>query len=82
MIGELDTFLEEIEADEMEVQERAEFIRYLISRGMFDKAYLWIRRYGIAGVNPKSLARLISKNIIILQVFLLYFLRKYDICRL
>ena len=64
MIGELDTFLEEIEADEMEVQERAEFIRYLISRGMFDKAYLWIRRYGIAGVNPKSLARLISKNII------------------
>lgn len=64
MIGELDTFLEDIEADEMEAQERAEFIRYMISRGMFDKAYSWLRRFGLYGVNPKSLARLVSKRII------------------
>lgn len=64
MIGELDTFLDEIEADEMESEERAEFIRFLISRGMFDKAYLWVKRYGMSGVNMKSVARLISKRII------------------
>lgn len=64
MIGELDTFLEDVEADEMESQERAEFIRYMISRGMFEKAYGWLRRFGLYGVDPKSLARLVSKRII------------------
>lgn len=32
MIGDLDAFLEDIEADEMAASERAEFIRYMISR--------------------------------------------------
>lgn len=64
MIGELDSFLEDIEADEMEVSERAEFIRYLISRGMFEKAYYWIRAYGVAGVESKAVARLVSKRIV------------------
>ncbi len=64
MIGELDAFLEDIEADEMESGERAEFIRYMVSRGMFDKAYHWIRVYGVAGVDTKSVARLISKRIV------------------
>lgn len=63
MIGELDAFLEEVEADHMEPGERAEFIRYLISRGMFDKAYLWVKEYGLGGVDSKMLARLISKSI-------------------
>ena len=64
MIGELDAFLEDIEADEMEAGERAEFIRYMVSRGMFDKAFYWIKAYGVAGVEPKAVARLISKRII------------------
>jgi len=64
MIGELDAFLEDVEADEMESGERAEFIRYMVSRGMFDKAYYWIRAYGVSGVEPKAVARLISKRII------------------
>lgn len=64
MIGELDTYLDEIEADTMESDERAEFIRFLISRGMFDKAYQWVKRYGMSGVNMKSIARLISKRIV------------------
>lgn len=64
MIGELDVFLEDIEADEMESGERAEFIRYMISRGMFEKAYYWIKTYGVAGVEPKAVARLISKRIV------------------
>ena len=48
MIGELDAFLEDIEAEDMEASERAEVIRYLISRGMFDKAYCWLKSYGVA----------------------------------
>lgn len=64
MIGELDAFLEDTEADEMEASERAEFIKYLISRGMFDKAYYWLRSYGVSDVDPKSVARLVSKRII------------------
>ena len=64
MIGELDAFLEDIEADKMESTERAEFIKYLISRGMFDKAYYWIKSYGVSGVDLKAVARLISKRIV------------------
>ena len=63
-IGELDAFLEETEAYHMEEKERAEFIKFLISRGMFDKAYYWVKQYGMAGVNPKTVARLISKRIV------------------
>ena len=64
MIGELDAFLEDVEADEMEAAERAEFIKYLISRGMFDKAYYWLKSFGVADVEPKSVARLVSKRLI------------------
>lgn len=64
MIGEMDAFLEEIEATAMETEERAEFIRFMISRGMFEKAYQWLRCYGIAGVNLKPVARLVSRLIV------------------
>ncbi len=64
MIGELDVFLEETPADGMDSVERAEFIRYMVSRGMFEKAYYWIKTYGVSGVSPKAVARLISKRII------------------
>lgn len=67
MIGELDAFLEEIEPTAMEAEERAEFIRFMISRGMFEKAYLWLKCYGLAGVNLKPVARLVSRRIIINQ---------------
>ena len=60
MIGELDAFLEEIEPNAMEAEERAEFIRFMISRGMFEKAYQWLKCYGPSGVNLKAIARLIS----------------------
>ncbi len=64
MIGELDVFLEETPADGMEAGERAEFIRYMVSRGMFEKAYYWVKIYGVAGVEPKAVARLVSKRIV------------------
>jgi hypothetical protein len=64
MIGELDAFLEDIEPENMDQGERAEFIRYLVSRGMFDKAYYWIKAYGVSEVDHKAVARLISKRIV------------------
>jgi hypothetical protein len=64
MIGELDTFLEDIEPDSMAQSERAEFVRFLVSRGMFDKAYYWVKAYGVSGIDPKAVARLISKRIV------------------
>lgn len=67
MIGELDSFLEEIEPDAMETEERAEFIRFMISRGMFEKAYQWLRCFGLSGVNIKSVARLVSRRIVMVQ---------------
>lgn len=67
MIGELDSFLEEIEPYGMETEERAEFIRFMISRGMFEKAYQWLRRFGLSGVNLKSVARLVSRRIAMVQ---------------
>lgn len=63
MIGELDEFLEETESEDMEAQERAEFIRFMISRGMFEKSYRWLRCFGLSGVNLKSVTRLISRRI-------------------
>lgn len=64
MIGELDNYLEEIEPEHLDAEERAEFIQYLVYRGMFEKAYIWIRRFGMEKVHPKSVARLISRRIV------------------
>lgn len=64
MIGELDAFLEEIEPTAMETGERAEFIRFMISRGMYEKAYQWLKCYGLTGVNLKPVARLVSRRVV------------------
>lgn len=64
MIGDLDAFLEEIEPTAMETEERAEFIRFMISRGMFEKAYQWLKCYGLTGVNLKPVARLVSRRVV------------------
>ena len=63
-IGDLDAYLEEIEPEKMDSEERADFTQFLISRGMFDKALKWVKTYGVEQVKIKALARLISKCII------------------
>lgn len=63
-IGELDLFLEETESETMDSEERAEFIKFLISRGMFDKAYNWMKEFGLSRVSLKSVARLVSRRIV------------------
>lgn len=88
MISELDSYLEEIEPSHMDVEERAEFMKFLISRGMFDKAYDWALTYGMDKVKVKSLARLISKCImsnhftydsfLVSEAFHIFQCNKYD----
>lgn len=62
-IVQLDSFLEEIDDEDLEASERSEFMRYLITRGKFDKAYSWLKKYGASGVNQKNIARLVSRRI-------------------
>ena len=62
-ITQLDSFLDEIDDVELSSNERSEFMRYLITRGKFDKAYLWLKKYGASGVNQKNIARLVSRRI-------------------
>lgn len=60
---ELDEYLEEIEPGEMGQKERSEIIRFLIIRGMYDKAFFWIRCFGDRGLEIKTLVRLCSRLI-------------------
>lgn len=60
---ELDEYLEELEPEEMRQAERGEIIRFLIIRGMYDKAFAWIKRYGTKGLEVKTLVRLCSRLI-------------------
>lgn len=63
MVHELDQYLESLNADSMRQQERAEAIRYMILRGMYDLAYQWVYQYGMRLVDPKVLVRLCSRMI-------------------
>lgn len=88
MISELDSYLEEVEPSHMDMEERAEFMKFLISRGMFDKAYEWAITYGMDKVKVKSLARLVSKCImsnqfaydsfLVSEAFHIFQCNKYD----
>ena len=62
-IQELDTFLEELTPDSMENKERNEMLRFLVIRGMYDKAFAWIKRFGVNGVDTRTIVRLCSRLI-------------------
>lgn len=63
MVHELDVYLDELDPESMLLGERNEAIRYMILRGMYEKAYQWIARYGSNSVDPKVLVRLCSRII-------------------
>lgn len=62
-IRELDEVLNGLEPDTMAAKERVMCIRFMVLRGMFDKAISWIVDYGLDGVEPKDLVKLCSKLI-------------------
>lgn len=60
-IRELDDYLEQIEPCFMDSRERGEIIRFLVMRGLYEKAYEWIREYGMEGIDAKVLVRLCDR---------------------
>lgn len=60
-IRELDAWLDGLSPEAMPDTERNEVIRFMIIRGMYDKAFAWVRRYGADGVDAKNVVRLVSR---------------------
>lgn len=63
MVHEMDVYLDNLDPDSMLPIERAEAMQYMILRGMYEKAYQWIGKFGVSGVDPKVLVRLCSRMI-------------------
>ena len=63
-IRELDLLLESLNAEEMNAKERNNCVKYMIMRGMYDKALEWIFDFGIEGVDLKDLVKLCSNLIV------------------
>lgn len=59
-ISELDEFLSELSMNQIVGSDYAQTIRFLIIRGMYEKAYEWIKARGGFGVEAKMLVRLCS----------------------
>ncbi len=57
----LDDFLEKLEPDGLDMQSRAQLLRALTVRGLADKAYQWICRFGTAGVDGDVLLRMCTE---------------------
>jgi hypothetical protein len=62
-LRELDSWLEEIEPEELTAPERDGIIRYLVMRGLNDRALSWVERYGIHGMDASTMYRLISRSL-------------------
>lgn len=60
-IEEGEALLEQVQPDNLNYRMRAVYIQYFVSRGMLDKALLWLSTYGIDGVEATVLMRLCSR---------------------
>ncbi|MBD5488333.1 MAG: hypothetical protein HDR13_05990 [Lachnospiraceae bacterium] len=58
---ELDEYLTLLTPEDVTRHDRKEIIRYMITRGMYEEAYRWVRRYGPYGVEAKTLVKLCSR---------------------
>jgi len=59
----LDWFLSDVDPDDYSPQARDEFIKWMIIRGMTDKAYDWVCRYGLQNVEVKNIVKLLNNRI-------------------
>ena len=64
-IQELDHILAQITPDMVENRDYAEVIRFMVIRGMYEKAYEWIREKGGYGIDAKTIMRLCSRLIVL-----------------
>ena len=60
-IRELDSYLEGLSPEKMGDVERSEIIRFMVLRGMYDKAFEWVKSYGAQGIDAKNIVRLTSR---------------------
>ncbi|MGN0377139.1 MAG: DUF5717 family protein [Suilimivivens sp.] len=60
---QLDSFLNELEPAMVAGRDYAEVVRFMVIRGMYEKAYEWIRQRGGHGIDAKSIMRLCSRLI-------------------
>ncbi len=60
-IRELDAYLEAVLPDWFTPKERGRMIQFLVMRGFYEKAYEWIRLYGMETVDAKVLVRLCDR---------------------
>jgi len=60
MVDALDEFLPLLAPEHLSGKERAEVVRYMIQRGMYDGAFALLERYGAEHVPRKSIVRLCS----------------------
>lgn len=57
----LRSYLDKMEMSYVPIEQGAEFINYLLTCGLFDKAYEAIRRFGYQGVSVENLNKMIEK---------------------
>lgn len=62
-IRELDAILDALDPEEMSGKERRNCIKFMIMRGMYDKAFDWVCDYGMEGMEPKNMVKLCSSLI-------------------
>lgn len=62
-IRELDSFLAGLEPEMIENGNYTEVVRFMILRGMYEKAYAWIRKRGGHGIEASNIMRLCSRLI-------------------
>lgn len=60
-MSELDDYLRELKPEQVENSNFTEVVRFMVIRGMYEKAYEWIKMRGGEGVEAKLLVRLCSR---------------------
>lgn len=65
LISELDAFLKELHYNQISTMDFAQVVRFLVVRGMHEKAYEWVRLCGGQGLDAKLIMRLCSQMIVL-----------------
>ncbi len=60
---ELDEFLETLEPGGFGSLQRNEIMRLLVVRGMFDKAYNWVKQFGTFGLDAKNAVKIVGHQV-------------------
>ncbi len=65
---ELDDFLLALHPEEIRTKDRGEIVRCMVNRGMYEEAYEWVCRYGPYSMDAKTLLKLCSRLLDLLEI--------------